>query len=141
MGLFGAKLSEIFCRACESRLSVQEKVGQAVRMEQLSGTVICIIIVMLFSFVPYVDWAAHVGGLLSGMAIGLTIFSCYTATICWRIIWFVVGLALTVVYFTVTFMYLYNKVEPNEALRDVCGYYQQYFEDYECHCMLEEQNG
>jgi membrane associated rhomboid family serine protease len=140
MALFGAKLSEIFCRSCESRLSVQEKVGHAVRMEQLSGTVICIIIVMLFSFIPYVDWAAHVGGLLSGMAIGLTIFSCYTATICWRVIWFVVGFALTVAYFAVTFLYMYNRVTPNEALRDVCGYYQQYFEDYECHCMMEEQN-
>ena len=52
-----------------------------------------------------------------------------------------VGLALSVVYFTFTFMYIYNRVEPNEALRDVCGYYQQYFEDYECHCMMEEQNG
>ena len=140
MGLFGAKLSEIFCRACESRLSVQEKVGHAVRMEQLSGTVVCIIIVMLFSFIPYVDWAAHVGGLLSGMAIGLTMFSCSIATICWRILWFIAGLILTVILFTSLFMYMFNSVEPIEALRDVCGYYQQFFEDYECHCMKGEQN-
>ena len=32
-----------------------------------------------------------------------------------------------------TNMYQFN-VEAAEELRDVCGYYKQYFEDYECNC-------
>ena len=29
-------------------------------------------------------------------------------------------------------------IPMNEELRDVCGYYTQNFEDYECNCMREE---
>jgi hypothetical protein len=31
-------------------------------------------------------------------------------------------------------VYMYTEVETKEELRDVCGYYQQFFEDYECNC-------
>lgn len=28
-------------------------------------------------------------------------------------------------------------IEPADELGDVCGYYQQFFEDYECTCSRE----
>jgi rhomboid protease GluP len=34
MGLFGGKLGEIFCRACESKKSTQGRIGHEVRREQ-----------------------------------------------------------------------------------------------------------
>ena len=52
------------------------------------------------------------------------------------------GIAMTVVYFTVTLEKMYSgDIEVSEELRDVCGYYKQYFEDYECNCMIEEHEG
>ena len=87
-----------------------------------------------------VDWAAHLGGLLAGFAVGMILFSLDLIKNVWKLIWLLVGIALTVVYFAVTLQHMYSgEVELSEELRDVCGYYKQYFEDYECNCMLEEQ--
>lgn len=45
-------------------------------------------------------------------------------------------MVLTIASFTYALVYMYSGVvEPAEELRDVCGYYQQFFEDYECKCM------
>jgi membrane associated rhomboid family serine protease len=137
MGIFGAKLSEIFCRSCEPRDTVQERVGHAIRKHQLVLALGGVVIVMLFSFIPFVDWAAHLGGMLAGIAVGLMIFACHIRSRIWRVLWFVVGLALTVTGFGVSLRYMYNEVEVVEQLRDVCGYYQQFFEDYECSCTLD----
>jgi membrane associated rhomboid family serine protease len=137
MGIFGAKLSEIVCRSCESRESVQEKVGHAIRKHQLAEALGGSIIVMLFSFIPFVDWAAHLGGLLTGITVGLTVFAFSVESMVWRCIWLVVGLALTITLFATSLTYMYNDVEPVERLRDVCAYYQEFFEDYECSCSIE----
>jgi membrane associated rhomboid family serine protease len=132
MGIFGAKISEIFCRAYESRESVQGKVGHAIRKHQLAEALGGAIIVMLFSFIPFVDWAAHLGGLLTGITLGLAVFAFSVESMVWRCIWFATGLALTITLFVTSLMYMYNDVEPVERLRDVCAYYQEFFEDYEC---------
>lgn len=139
MGLFGGKLAEVFCRACESRRTTQGRIGHEVRMEQLSGVLCSVTLVGLFSFIPYVDWAAHLGGLVAGMLVGLVLFSSSIKSPCCVVFWFVVGMALTVAAFVASLVYMYNEVEPADELRDVCGYYKQFFEDYECTCMLEEQ--
>lgn len=120
MGLFGAKLSEIFCRACESRISVQQKVGHAVRKQQLWGTLGGVAIVMLMSFIPFVDWAAHLGGLLAGIAVGVIVFAFSIEAVVWRIFWVLIGHVLALTYFIVTLKYMYNDVDPVEELRDVC---------------------
>lgn len=138
MGLFGAKLTEILCRICEPQTTVQQKVGNAVRKELLSGMIISIVIVMIFSFLPYVDWAAHLGGLLAGMFTGILLFACSIEfTVC-RILWFIIGLVLSLFSFALALDYMYHRVEVVEALRDVCGYYQEFFEDYECYCTKED---
>jgi membrane associated rhomboid family serine protease len=138
MGIFGAKLAEIACRCCEPCITVQERVGHKIRQHHLVLSLGAIVIVMALSFIPFVDWAAHLGGLLAGMAVGLTVFSLSMRSIVSRIVWFLVGLSLTVVGFAVSLKYMYTQVEPAEQLRDICGYYQQFYEDYECSCTLDE---
>lgn len=140
MGLFGAKLSEVFCRACESRRTRQDEIAYEVRMDQLGGVLCSLAIVGLFSFIPYVDWAAHLGGLLAGQTVGLIIFSARIRSWCWKTVWSMAGIALTIIGFFVAIGYMLSVVEPAEELRDVCGYYKQYFDDYECNCQLEDKD-
>jgi uncharacterized membrane protein len=57
----------------------------------------------------------------------------------WRILWFLVGLVLMVGSFAWALTYMYSgAVDPADELRDVCGYYQQFFDDYECRCMRNQ---
>jgi Rhomboid family len=143
MGLFGGKLAEVIIRAlecCNNDHSQQERVARAVRKEQCCLVSTSVIIVMLFSFIPFVDWAAHLGGLISGFLIGLAIFP-FDLQAHWsiRIICSAVGLAVTITGFALALQYMYSgKVESMEELKDVCGYYKKNFEDYECNCMREE---
>ena len=87
-----------------------------------------------------VDWAAHLGGLLAGFCVGMIVFSLDVLKQVWKLFWLLLGVAMTVVYFVVTLQHMYSgDVELTEDLRDVCGYYKEYFEDYECNCMIDEQ--
>ena len=90
-----------------------------------------------------VDWAAHLGGLISGFCVGMIVFSLDISKQIWKLFWLLSGIAITVVYFVVTMHRMYSgDVEVVDELRDVCGYYKQYFEDYECNCMrAEHQQG
>jgi hypothetical protein len=93
----------------------------------------------LFFVGTIVDWAAHLGGLLAGLCIGIVVFSVSIKTPIWRMFWFLVGMALTTMYFAVTLTHMYSgAIEPAQELRDVCAYYTENFEDYECNCMREE---
>merc|ERR1712228_1154855 len=112
----------------------QGRIGHEVRMEQLNGVLCSVLIVGLFSFIPFVDWAAHLGGFVAGITIGLIIFSTTIKTCCWAFIWFACGVASTTAFFVWEILYLNQNVEYSEELRDVCEYYQQFFEDYECNC-------
>jgi len=136
MGLFGGKLAEVFCRLCESDKSQEGRVGHFVRKEQCSESLCAVTLVMLFSFVPFVDWAAHLGGILAGFCVGVLCFSCYIRSWLFSTFWFLTGAGLTAAYFGVTINGMFQ-VEPIEDLKDVCEYYQQFFEDYECNCQLD----
>ena len=138
MGLFGAKFSEIFLLCCERSETRVEKADERSRKEQACEVIGGIILVMAMSFIPYVDWAAHVGGLAAGFVIGLVCFSFKIRNWCFILIWFVVGVGTTLALFSGALAYMYTTVEANDDLRDVCGYYKQFFEDYECQCMLDE---
>jgi membrane associated rhomboid family serine protease len=52
MGLFGGKLGEIICRACESKKTSQGRIGHEVRREQLGAVLCSVFVVLAFSFVP-----------------------------------------------------------------------------------------
>jgi len=136
MGLFGGKLAEIFCRACESKKTKTGKIGHKVRMEQLSESLCSVILVLVFSFVPFVDWAAHLGGLIAGFTAGILCFSTWIKTPSYAIFWFVVGIIVNLAVYIPTLIYLYTSINPMNDLNDICGYYQQFFEDYECNCQV-----
>lgn len=144
MGLFGGKLAEVLMRMCESDETEQEKLGHRVRKEQCVAVTCSVTVVMLFSFIPFVDWAAHLGGLIAGLVVGIMVFACDISHPCFRVFWCLVGAAMTAASFYLAVDYMYSgEIDPPEELRDVCGYYQENFEDYECNCMVAEylQNG
>mmetsp|Transcript_36589 Transcript_36589/g.88190 ORF Transcript_36589/g.88190 Transcript_36589/m.88190 type:complete len:383 (+) Transcript_36589:141-1289(+) len=137
MGLFGAKLSEIMLLCCEKSTNVKERAGERSRKQQATLVIGGIVIVMAMSFIPYVDWAAHLGGMLAGLVLGFVCFSFKIRNWFFMGIWFVVGVGSTIALYSILMTYMYE-VETKDELRDVCGYYQQFFDDYECKCMLDE---
>lgn len=58
--------------------------------------------------------------------------------IVWRVIVFILALGATAAGFTVAIIYTYSgNVNVPAELKDVCGYYKQYFSDYKCNCMRQ----
>lgn len=143
-GLFGAKMAEAFCRMCESQKSQQAKLSHDILCDQFGSVLCSVILILAFSFIPYVDWAAHVGGLIGGFAVGMLLFSCRVKTRMWKILWFLVGFIMTGAGLALGIVYMNKEVKDDIAgqMKDVCKYYQEYFgnlgEDYECRCMLAE---
>jgi membrane associated rhomboid family serine protease len=140
MGLFGGKLAEILMRMCEREDTPQAVIGHRVRRDQCVGVTCSVVLVLLFSFIPYVDWAAHLGGLVAGLLVGIPIFAREgIQSFCWRLMWVLAGMTTTIGCFWFALEYLYSgQIKPTEDLRDVCGYYKANFEDYECQCMVQE---
>ena len=140
MGLFGGKGAEVICRFCETETTDQDRIAHQVRKEQCAGVTCSVIVVMLFSFIPYVDWAAHLGGLIAGFCVGMILFACDLQKARWsKTLWLLVGLAITIIYFTVVFERMYSgEIDPAEELRDVCKYYKENFEEYECNCQRND---
>jgi hypothetical protein len=115
MGLFGAKFAEIFLLCCERSETRVGKAGERSRKEQACEVIGGIILVMAMSFIPYVDWAAHVGGLAAGFVIGLVCFSFEIRNWFFILIW--IGVGTTVALFSVAVAYMYTSVETKDELR------------------------
>lgn len=139
MGLFGGKAAEVVCRCCEKDSTDQDRIGHQVRKEQCAGVMCSVTVVLLFSFIPYVDWAAHLGGVIAGFCVGMIIFAAdLNKAVFSKLFWLVVGISITCVYFIVIFQMMYSgDIETAEELRDVCGYYKQAFDEYECNCQRD----
>lgn len=119
--------------------TLSNHIHSLVRKEQLSQSLCAVILVLAFSFVPYIDWAAHVGGVIVGFTTGILCFAPWIKTKYCATLWFVVGIILNVVFYSITLSYLYNNVKPSGELKDVCEYYKQFFEDYECNCQINNK--
>ncbi|KAL7573189.1 hypothetical protein ACA910_018848 [Epithemia clementina (nom. ined.)] len=139
MGLFGGKLAEVVLRCCERTDTPERQVSSKVRREQCCTVTCSVIVVLAFSFIPYVDWAAHLGGLLGGIVVGLALFAFELEyTVC-KCVWLILGIAATGASYYAALWYMYNgDLDMSEDLRDVCGYYKEQFEDYECKCMVDQ---
>mmetsp|Transcript_31260 Transcript_31260/g.47919 ORF Transcript_31260/g.47919 Transcript_31260/m.47919 type:complete len:377 (+) Transcript_31260:84-1214(+) len=138
MGIFGGKLSEVIVRRFERNKTKQERIGHKVRQEQFGAVACAVTVVMLFSFIPFVDWAAHLGGLVTGFVVGIACFSLWIQDNTWKWIGVATGATLSGVLFIGSLVYMYNgSVMPAQELSDVCGYYKQFYDDYECNCQLE----
>mmetsp|Transcript_45522 Transcript_45522/g.110260 ORF Transcript_45522/g.110260 Transcript_45522/m.110260 type:complete len:398 (-) Transcript_45522:258-1451(-) len=141
MGLFGAKLAEVTVRFLDRDKSTQGRIAHQVRKEQCAGVTCSVVVVMLFSFIPYVDWSAHLGGLIAGFCVGMVIFALNLKNKKGLFLWTILGTIITCIFYTIVFKEMYSgDVDPPEELRDVCGYYKQFFDDYECKCMRGQQN-
>jgi len=108
-GLFGAKLAEVLCRICERRSTAQEHIGHEVRKEQLIHVLINVVVIGAFSFVPFIDWAAHLGGFISGITIGMIFFSCMIRRRPFMVMSCVIGIVLTVIVFSLGMQQMYEK--------------------------------
>lgn len=145
-GLFGAKIAEALCRSRESKKNSQKELSHAILCEQFGSTLCSVILILVFSFIPYVDWAAHMGGLMGGFVVGLMIFSLKVKTVQWKIGLFAFGFLFALIGFSTGVLHMIQETKAGVAqeMEDVCGYYMNYFDDYECNCMLgrhQEQDG
>lgn len=143
MGLFGGKLAEVVVHKLVDQhpSSTRDAVAQSVRKEQYESVTTSVIVILLFSVVPFVDWAAHFGGLISGFLIGIAVFGLDLKTHrCIKILVSWCGLVATVYVFFKTMQYMYQNTQDIPELRDVCGYYKKNFASYECNCMRSEMN-
>mmetsp|Transcript_16857 Transcript_16857/g.33561 ORF Transcript_16857/g.33561 Transcript_16857/m.33561 type:complete len:460 (+) Transcript_16857:230-1609(+) len=134
MGLFGAKLAELLCRMSEKIESKQQIIGKQVRIGQLHGVICSIIVIGLVGFIPFIDWSAHVGGLVTGFLGGIILFSSFLQPIPLKIFGYLIGVLCTVILLYRATTYL-AKMEVAEELVDVCEYYQRrYWDDFACTC-------
>jgi len=115
-GLFGAKLAELLivkyrCKRAQRKnnSTVQEEIGHEIHRDQLIHILINVVVVGAFSFVPFVDWAAHLGGFVSGIAIGIMFFSCMLRRPIFLFSCVMVGIVLTVIVFTWGIQAMYEK--------------------------------
>ncbi len=137
MGLFGAKFAEIVVLCCERSTTLREFAAEQSRKKQACHVIFGIILVMAMSFIPYVDWAAHLGGLVAGFALGIVLFSFTMKNKFGTVFWLCVGIASCFALYT-TFIAIMFTTETDDEMRDICEYYRQFFEDYECKCQLNE---
>lgn len=76
---------------------------------------------------------------------GIMIFSLQIKTTRWKLGMFATGVVMSFIFYGTGIHHMFHVVKNNVAqeMSDVCGYYQQFFEGYECRCMLDrpEQNG
>ena len=75
------------------------------------------------SFLEFsVDWAAHLGGLLAGILVGIPIFALHIESKIWRSLWVVLGTGATITCFIFGLKYMYSgAIDPAEELGDICG--------------------
>jgi len=93
-----------------------------------------IVVTLSFSTVPYVDWAAHTGGLLGGMLLSAVIFSEYIKTPTTRLGVRVVASAALVAYLVISFVVVATILEPDEDLLHVCKHFRNALNDQAIPC-------
>ncbi len=80
---------------------------------QMTMVVICIVITLAMSFASFVDWAAHLGGTVMGVALGLVLFAHELDDLRTRFIVRALGISITVVIFAISIWYVSAKLHPS----------------------------
>jgi len=93
---------------------------QKVRNAQLFLVVVSDLLLIPLSFLPMVDWAAHIGGLVSGAALSVVVFADKLQEKVWRIGARAVGLVFLFGLYGLTIWHLLVGVEVSEALLHIC---------------------
>lgn len=99
MGLIGCFLGEI--------LMTWMKTDQRTRRLNLIQVSLIIIIIMLISFAPFIDIAAHFGGLLTGFLMGLAYFSRESHLVLFRRFASIISECLLLAFFIIGFTIFY----------------------------------
>jgi len=90
------------------------------RNTQLTLVIVSVLVLIPTSFIPMVDWAAHLGGLLCGAFVSMIIFGNRLQTQSWAIGTRVAGVVGFVVLVSFSTWWFLSKVEPIEALLRIC---------------------
>ena len=134
MGLFGAKLAHVTSHVF---FEVSSSAGEAIQLEQLSGLLCSLALMLSLSFFTYIDWSGHMGGLGIGFLAGMLAFAKAIrnpfSRFVWRL-WSLAGLASALGFLGYTLWY---ETQPDEDLKDACSYFRNLFsEGYDCQCLI-----
>ena len=83
-------------------------------IEQLGGVVWSATLVFLLTFLTYIDWSGHLGGLFTGFLAGIALFSYAIADVLSRTIWTSIGIAGIVIGATLSLSVLFTITETDE---------------------------
>lgn len=141
VGASGAIMGVLGARVGEGLVRYYDEAGGIV---DLSEVICAITMVLLLSFMPFVDWPAHLGGALAGLGIGTCIFAFSSGS--WRsrpkfrVASIVILVALVLAINTMLAMVIVLDFSGYGDLADVCEHYTRYFEQYgiafECECNI-----
>jgi len=134
MGLFGAKVAHVMSHTF---FEVASNAGESIQLEQLSGVMCSLVLVLSLSFFTYIDWSGHMGGLGVGFCAGMMAFSKPIRNQWSRLVWRLLGMAGLVGGLFAAFFILLTKTELDEDLEDACAYFRNLFsEGYDCQCFI-----
>jgi len=135
MGLFGAKFAQI---TCNTAFEVEAPHDKGVKLSHVTGLFCMFAVLFCFSFITYIDWSGHVGGLAAGYFAGMMFFSRPIISTCERILWGGIGWILFMGFFIGAFYWLFTEVESDSDLADPCSYFRTLFaEGYDCECLWD----
>lgn len=134
MGLYGAKLAQIFTLAVfDLKKNKYDDWGQ---MDQLSSVLCGMTIIFLLTAFSYIDWSGHMGGFSSGFLAGVVLFSNPIASCCSRFFWVAFGFLGLIGSIGAVLYYFVTIGDPDPDIGDACSYFRSFFpEDYDCNCL------
>jgi energy-converting hydrogenase Eha subunit G len=124
MGLLGAWLVSILCNWGNL---TEEEIPQ--QRSYLYVVVVNIVITLCFSFVPFVDWSAHLGGLIGGMFVAAAIFSSKIKEGKYRPWVRIVGVVGTIVCLVMATVQIHFFTHPSRDLLHICKLFRQEYND------------
>jgi len=74
------------------------------------------------SFIPLLDWAAHVGGAVMGLALGAGIFGFKLQDTWYRVCTVSCGISFVVLLWSVSLGLFFTVTDPTEDLLDICSF-------------------
>lgn len=134
MGLFGARISQaILWTHFESN---DECAGQgAMVFERLGGTVCSAAVLFFLTFLTYIDWSGHLGGMFTGFLVGFIVFSHAIRDAMTRAAMRFAGFLGLLLGGSVLGVIVFHYAQPDKDLADVCQYFRNlYSEGYTCEC-------
>lgn len=92
------------------------------RNSQFMAVVWSLVALVALSFIPMVDWAAHIGGVIMGMGLGAFLFGFRLQSRWYRIVTVTVSLTSVVLLWVLFLVLFFTVTEPSEQLLDICNY-------------------